>query len=236
MGWMTAVDGWLARAGFALIGPTCVLCAAPGEPGRDLCPACDRALPRNTCACPRCALPLAAPAPACANCLRRAPPMAATRAALRYEGDARRLLPRYKFGADLAAGRVLAGLLVEAVAGAPRPDLVLPVPLHPARLRERGFDQAWELARAVARELALPARCDLLRRTRATPAQTGLDAAARRRNLRDAFSADPGVRGRHLALVDDVMTTGATVAAAARALRRAGAASVDVWVVARAPR
>jgi ComF family protein len=233
---MAAVDGWLARAGFVLIGPTCVLCAAPGEPGRDLCPACDRALPRNTCACPRCALPLAAPAPACANCLRRAPPMAATTAALRYEGDARRLLPRYKFGADLAAGRVLAGLLVEAVASAPRPDLVLPVPLHTARLRERGFDQAWELARTVARELDLPARCDGLRRIRATPAQTGLDAAARRRNLRDAFSADPAVRGLRLALVDDVMTTGATVAAAARALHRAWAASVDVWVVARAPR
>jgi predicted amidophosphoribosyltransferase len=88
----------------------------------------------------------------------------------------------------------------------------------------------------VARELHLPTRCDGLRRIRATPAQTGLDAAARRRNLRDAFSADPAVRGLRLALVDDVMTTGATVAAAARALHRAGAASVDVWVVARAPR
>jgi ComF family protein len=234
--WMAAVDGWLARAGFVLIGPTCVLCAAPGAPGRDLCFACDHALPRNTCACPRCALPLAAPAPACANCLRRAPPMAATRAALRYEGDTRRLLPRYKFGAELAVGRVLGGLLVEAVASAARPDLLLPVPLHPTRLRERGFDQAWELARAVARELDLPARCDVLSRVRATPAQTGLDAAARRRNLREAFRADPAVRGLRVALVDDVMTTGATVHAAARALRRAGAASVDAWVVARAPR
>lgn len=230
------VDGMAGRLSRLLLAPTCVLCGAGGADGGDLCTGCAADLPRNTIACPRCALPLAAPAPACAHCLRRPPPQAATIAALRYEGAARHLLPRYKFGADLAIGRVLADLLLATVADAPRPQRVLPVPLHASRLRERGFDQAWELARAVAARLDLPACPDLLRRARATPAQTGLGAVARRRNLRDAFVVGEDVAGRHLALVDDVMTTGATVEAAARALRRAGAARVDVWVVARAPR
>jgi ComF family protein len=229
------VDGW-ARWSRLLLAPTCVLCGAPGADGRDLCAGCAAELPHNRVACPRCALPLAAPAPACAPCLRRAPPQAATLAALRYEGPVRLLLPRYKFGADLAIGRVLADLLLEAAACAPRPQVVAPVPLHPARLRERGFDQAWELARRTAAALDLPARPDLLHRARATLAQTGLDAAARRRNLRDAFVVAGDVARRHVALVDDVMTTGATIEAAARALRRAGAARVDVWVVARAPK
>jgi ComF family protein len=229
------VDGW-ARLSRHLLAPTCVLCGAPGADGGDLCAGCAADLPRNRIACPRCALPLAAPAPACAPCLRRAPPQAATFAALRYEAAARLLLPRYKFAADLATGRVLGGLLLEVASGAPRPQVVAPVPLHVARLRERGFDQAWELARRAAAALDLPARPDLLQRARATTAQTGLDAVARRRNLRDAFTVAADVAGRHVALVDDVMTTGATIEAAARALRRAGATRVDVWVVARAPK
>ncbi|MFN9794155.1 MAG: ComF family protein [Pseudomonadota bacterium] len=229
------VDGWgpLSRL---LLAPTCVLCGARGADGGDLCAGCASDLPHNSIACPRCALPLAAPAPACAHCLRRPPPQAATLAALRYEGAARHLLPRYKFGADLAIGRVLADLLLAVAADAPRPELVAPVPLHAARLRQRGFDQAWELARAVAGRLDQPARPDALRRVRATLAQTGLDAVARRRNLRQAFAIAGDVAGRRVALVDDVMTTGATVEAAVRALRRAGANRVDVWVVARAPR
>jgi ComF family protein len=228
------VDDWqaLSRRVFA---PTCVLCGAAGAEGGDLCAGCADELPRNRIACPRCALPLAVPAPACARCLRRAPPQVASFAALRYEGAARLLLPRYKFGADLAVGRVLGEALREVASAAPRPRQVAPVPLHPTRLRERGFDQAWELARTVAGALDLPARPDLLRRVRATPAQTGLDAAARRRNLREAFVATQQLRGVHVALVDDVMTTGATIEAAARALRAAGATRVDVWVVARAP-
>ncbi|MFN9732203.1 MAG: ComF family protein [Pseudomonadota bacterium] len=229
------VDGWgpLSRL---LLAPTCVLCGARGADGGDLCAGCASDLPHNSIACPRCALPLAAPAPACAHCLRRPPPQAATLAALRYEGAARHLLPRYKFGADLAIGRVLADLLLAVAADAPRPELVAPVPLHAARLRQRGFDQAWELARAVAGRRDQPARPAALRRVRATLAPTGLDAVARRRNLRQAFAIAGDVAGRRVALVDDVMTTGATVEAAVRALRRAGANRVDVWVVARAPR
>lgn len=233
---LVRVDEILQRLGRTLFAPSCVLCAAPGAAGRDLCDGCARALPWNTLACPVCALPLDAPAPACARCLRRAPPFAAAVAPLRYAGDTRRLLTRYKFGADLAVGRVLATLLVDAVQDRPRPDRVVPVPLHRSRLRERGFDQAWELARAVARAHGLAAQPDALRRQRPTLAQTGLDAAARRRNLRAAFVAQTSLAGLHVALVDDVVTTGATIAAAAGALRAAGARSVEVWALARAPR
>ena len=143
----------------------------------------------------------------------------------------------------------LAGLLAERLTAAvqqalqaaalPRPDVVLPVPLSPHRLAERGYDQAWELARRVARALQLPAEARLLQRPVETAQQSGLDRAARQRNLRTAFMADPARRtllqGRRVALVDDVMTTGATVREASAVLLRAGAVAVDLWVLARTP-
>ena len=146
-----------------------------------------------------------------------------------------RLLPRYKFHRDLASGRLLAQLMARAFAGCERPQALVPVPLHPARLRQRGYDQALELARPVATLLGLPLRAGLLQRVRATPAQSQLDAPARRRNLRGAFQAASQSLPAHVALVDDVMTTGATLHAAATALRKAGVARVDAWICARVP-
>lgn len=214
--------------------PTCLLCGDPGAGGRDLCAACAAALPWNAVACPRCALPLALPAQACGACLRAPPPLAATRAAFVYAFPVDRLLPRLKFHQGLAAGRLLSQLAAEAFAHAPRPDALVPVPLHRSRLRARGYDQALELARPLARALGVPLRDDLLRRVRATAPQSRLDAPARRRNLRGAFAVDTGTPlPAHVALFDDVMTTGATLHAAADALRRAGVARVEAWVCAR---
>ncbi len=145
------------------------------------------------------------------------------------------LLRRFKFHQDLVAGRLLAALLQARCAGLPRPQALLPIPLHTARLRERGYDQALELAQPLARALDVPV-CHGLQRVRATAAQSELDARARRRNLRRAFAvADPAALPAHVALIDDVMTTGATLHAAAHALRRAGVTRVDAWVVARVP-
>ncbi|MBO9716367.1 MAG: ComF family protein [Pseudoxanthomonas sp.] len=212
----------------------CLACGEPGDDGLDLCAACHAALPLNRNACLRCALPLAAPG-TCGRCLSRPPPLHAVHAAFAYAAPLDRLLPRYKFHQDLAAGHLLAQLMAHALAGCERPQGLVPVPLHRARLRQRGYDQALELARPLASTLRLPLHVDLLQRVRATPAQSQLDATARRRNLRGAF----GVTGRplpaHVALVDDVMTTGATLHAAAAALRRAGVARVDAWVCARTP-
>lgn len=211
----------------------CLVC---GEacPAEGLCPACRRALPWNHSACQRCALPLPVPVASCGHCLRRPPPLTVVHAAFRYEIPLDRLLPRLKFHDDLAAGRLLGGLMAEALAGAERPDALIPLPLHRRRLRSRGFDQTLELAVPLARALRLPLMDDILMRMRETAPQSRLDAAARRRNLRRAFAVREGVvLPTHVALVDDVMTTGATLHAAADALLRAGVTRVDAWVCAR---
>lgn len=213
----------------------CLLCGGPGDDGLDLCRDCAAELPRNRTCCARCALPLAVPAALCGQCQRHPPPWDAAWVPFRYAWPLDRLESRFKFAADLAAGRVLSALWRRELT-ADRPQLIVPMPLHPARLRQRGYNQAMELARPLAQVLEVPVRHDALLRTRATKAQTELGAIARRRNVRGAFAAKPGaVWPEHVALLDDVMTTGATLAEAARVLRRAGVRRVDVWALARAP-
>ncbi|MGN6514171.1 MAG: double zinc ribbon domain-containing protein [Lysobacteraceae bacterium] len=240
------VDGLRRRLGFwlrndasRLLWPTrCLVCGEAGGEAWDLCPACADALPWQGRACRRCALPLPGgeTGAVCGGCLAAPPPLQEAHAACLYAAPVDRLLPRFKFHEDLAAGRLLAQLMADAFAGLPRPDALVPVPLHVSRLRRRGYDQALELARPLARALRIPLRDGLLRRVRATAAQSERDAAARRRNVRGAFAAPPGADlPAHVVLVDDVMTTGATRHAAAQALRRAGVARVDAWVCARVP-
>jgi ComF family protein len=232
------VDGWASRALRALLPLRCLLCGGRGANGRDLCEACARDLPRNEVSCPRCALPLKTPAPLCGECLEREPPFASAWVPFRYAHPLDLLEARFKFRGDLAAGRVLAELMIEraAVEAPARPDLLVAVPLHVSRLRERGYNQAFELAKPIARALGVSIARDCITRVRATPAQTALDAAARRRNLRGAFAASlPSAIPKHVVLFDDVMTTGATLRECARVLRKAGVARVDVWALARAP-
>ncbi|WP_101927553.1 MULTISPECIES: ComF family protein [Luteimonas] len=229
-----AVDERWRRWLRAMAPSRCLICRERGANGLDLCLACAAALPWSGNACRRCAMPLPGDDACCGACLRRPPPLTEVRAAFVYGFPVDRLLPRFKFHRDLAAGALLAGCLARAVAALPRPDALVPVPLHTARLRQRGYDQALELARPLARRTGVPLRADLLRRSRATSPQSRLDAAARRRNVRRAFevAAASGLPA-HVVLVDDVMTTGATLHAAAIALRRAGVARVDAWVCAR---
>lgn len=241
------VDGLRRRIGFwlrndaaALLWPgRCLACGEDGGEAIDLCGRCLSGLPWLGPACPHCALPLPgaqAPGVACGACQAAPPPLDRVHAACLYAFPLDRLLPRFKFHRDLAAGRLLAQLMAERFEGLARPDALVPVPLHRARLRQRGYDQALELARPLASALQLPLRPELLRRVRATAAQSELDRAARARNLRNAFRAEPALTvPRHVALVDDVMTTGATLHAAAHALRAAGVARIDAWVCARAP-
>ncbi len=230
------VDGRWARAWAFVFAPSCLICHERGHNGGDICQSCLDSLPSNRIACQRCALPLGSVETLCGDCLRRPPPQSATRATFVYRTPLDRLLPRAKFHGDLASLRLLATLMARDLADADRPQALLPIPLHRNRLRRRGYDQALELTRPLARKLGLPLRDDLLRRVRATSAQTRLDAAARRRNVRGAFVVRAGAAlPAHVALVDDVMTTGATARAAASALLRAGVARVDVWVCARVP-
>jgi ComF family protein len=214
----------------------CLLCGAAGAQGVDLCADCAAELPRNHSCCARCALPLATPAAMCGECQRHAPPWDAAWAPFRYGWPLDRLESRYKFGADLAAGRVLSTLWQREPCPVALPQCLLTVPLYRRRLRQRGYNQALELARPLARALGVPLRHEVLQRTRSTEAQTELDAISRRRNVRGAFALRAGIElPTHVAILDDVMTTGATLAECARVLKRARVQRVDVWALARAP-
>jgi len=227
--------------------PRCLWCGERGTDGRDLCAACDAALPRIRQACPTCGLPLpitAGTADAtstrardpCDACRHAPPPLTLVVAPFLYAPPFDRWLPRFKFHRDMAAGRLLAQLMLDACAAAPRPDAIVPIPLHRARLRARGYNQALELAKPIAKALAIPLRTGLLKRTRATSPQTSLHAFGRRENLASAFAVETATHcASHLALLDDVMTTGATLHAAASALQRAGVMRIDAWICTRAP-
>ena len=213
----------------------CLLCDAPGD-GMDLCADCAAEMPRNRNCCARCALPLATAAVLCGECQQHAPPWDAAWAPFRYGWPLDRLESRFKFGRDLAAGRVLSGLWQNEPRPIERPSLLITVPLHRSRLRQRGYNQALELARPLARALGVPLRHDVLQRSRRTEAQTELDAVGRRRNVHGAFALCPGLAPpAHVAILDDVMTTGATLAECASVLKRVGVPRVDVWALARAP-
>jgi len=187
--------------------------------------------------CERCALRLAGTALVCGECLRQPPPQQRTRCVADYGFPWDGLIADFKFRNRVDLAPVLAALLAQVTSS--EPDLVLPVPLSPRRLAERGYNQAWELARRVARTRRLAADATLLTRPVDTAHQADLPRAARLANLRAAFVVDTrrraALQGRHVALVDDVLTTGATAREAAAALLRAGAAAVDVWVLARTP-
>ncbi|WP_184622541.1 ComF family protein [Xanthomonas sp. 3058] len=230
-----SVYRWPRRVLRLLLPSVCLVCAEAGTADRDLCAACRAALPDHGTACPCCAtqLPASDGLAPCGHCLHHPPPLQQVHACFTYRWPVDGLLRRFKFHQDLAAGRLLSELMTERCAGLPRPQALVPVSLHRQRLRQRGYDQALELARPLGRALQLPC-LPLLRRVRATAPQSELDAAERQRNLRDAFVVQGAVPA-HVALVDDVMTTGATLHAAAKELRRAGVQRVDAWVCARVP-
>jgi ComF family protein len=219
---------------------TCLLCGAQGHDRLDLCAGCLADLPRIPAPCPRCGLPLAGSADRslpCGECQRRPPAFDACLAPLAYAPPVSGLVGRFKFQGDLAAGRLLGEILAGRVAGeaTDRPDALVPVPLHPGRLRERGYNQALELARALSRRLSIPLAAGACRRVVATRRQADLDQRQRRRNVRGAFQCGPTPPPVHLALVDDVVTTASTVSEIARVLKRAGARRVVVWAPARRP-
>ena len=232
------VDG-LRRCQSVILPPRCLLCRLDGSGPRDLCDSCAHDIARNGLCCSRCALPLKTRAPLCGECLERAPEFASAFVPFVYGHPIDLLLTRFKFGGNLAAGRILAQMWLDAYDGVQVgiPDAIVPVPLHRSRLRERGFNQALELARLLSASLGVSMRNDLLVRIRATSAQSDLDAAARHRNLRGAFEVkNVSSLPTHVAIVDDVMTTSATVQECARVLRKSGIQRVDVWAIARAPK
>ncbi|MNZ26819.1 DNA utilization protein GntX [compost metagenome] len=222
----------------------CLLCGAPADNAElPLCPGCDADLPWLGGQCTTCALPLPSHGLACGECLKKPPPFSRVETPWRYAFPVDSLVTRFKHHGQWPLGRLLGLLLARHLQhafhdGLPRPDLLLPVPLAPRRQRQRGFNQAAMLADWLGSSLQLPVDGRIVQRVRETPAQQGLDAATRKRNLRNAFAlpAAANLHGLHLALVDDVLTTGATAARIAQLLRKAGAARVDVYCLARTPK
>jgi ComF family protein len=235
------VYGWLGQLQGLIYTPFCVLCGQRCHAYRELCIACTRELSWNRNFCSVCAVPMAPVSDArrCGHCLKSPPPWDLAVSPLVYAWPLDQLLQRFKFNSDLATGQLLGELLADYLAAANimKPDLLIPVPLHDARLRKRGFNQALELARPVARRLQLPvARHNLCVRSKDTAVQSELDADERRRNLHAAFAVHRSLKGAHVAILDDVLTTGATASALTLTLRQAGAASVQIWCLARAAR
>ncbi len=218
----------------------CVVCGGAADAVSEICEPCRAGLPRIADACARCAAPLpggAVHTQTCGRCLTRPPHFDRARALYRYDAPIDRLVQGFKYRRRLDWGRILGEALAEHLCTVAEPaDAIVPVPLHRRRLRERGYNQSLELARPIGRRLAIPVLVRAVHRARPTPAQAGLSRDARRRNVRNAFNVVQPlyIADKHIAIVDDVMTSGHTVDALARALRRAGAAEVSVWVLARA--
>ncbi len=218
----------------ALLPSACLLCGDLTG-AEALCASCRADLPRlPEPRCPVCAIPLATLAPVCGACLARPPAFDATLALWRYGYPLDHLVQQLKFAHRLAG----AALFARALLAGPHPcgDVIVPVPLSSARLKERGFNQAVEIARPLARALGLPLDTTSLSRMRDTSPQSRLPWRARRDNVRHAFACTRDFTGRRVIVVDDVMTTGATLDAVARVLKDHGAQRVTNWVVARAVR
>ncbi|MBL8446287.1 MAG: ComF family protein [Zoogloeaceae bacterium] len=214
----------------------CLVCGV-GSGGESLCRACRAELPwQDPGACPRCGLPGDGRGLLCGTCQRHPPAFDSTLAAFRYQFPVDRLIQGVKYGQRLDALAFLAeslGMTIPRHGG--EVDLIVPMPLHPRRLADRGFNQAAEVARRVSRCTGIPWAADALVRDRDTPPQVALPWRARLANVRGAFRCTHDLTGRRVALVDDVMTTGASLHEAARAVKSRGAKSVCSWVVARTP-
>lgn len=224
-----------------LLGARCQLCGAPGN---GLCATCRSGLPRNTTACAICAVPLPPTVPGqsvCGSCQRHRPSFAYALVPLLYQPPVDGLVAALKYHHRLYLAPVLAGCLVDGlvqarnVSGRPWPELIIPVPMHRDHLRQRGFNQATELARVVSRKLGLPLSTTNLQHTGSARHQRGLRRAQRLRRSDLAFRAGRPCPA-HVAVLDDVVTTTATAEQASVALRRAGAKTVEVWAVARTPK
>lgn len=208
----------------------CVLCDAPTRDER-ICAGCEAELPRLPLTrCAVCAVPLVT-GEVCGACLRESPSFDRVSAAFTYDFPIDALIHAFKYGRRLALAPVLGEALADA--GAPHADVLVPMPLAPRRLSERGFNQALEIARFVSRRHGIPIVATGCRKVIETPPQAALPWKARAKNVRRAFVCDADFSGLRVAVIDDVLTTGATLNELARVLRKAGAVSVAGCVVAR---
>ncbi len=217
-----------------LYSSPCAVCADPAAGAWALCPDCAGDLPRPTSQCPRCGGRYAGTG-LCGQCQHDPPAFDVTIAPLAYLPPVAHLIREFKYRGRIQHARLLGELFLREVE--PRitlpPDVIIPVPLHRARLRQRGFNQSVELARPIARSLGTRIDPRVAIRTRDTRPQAELPSKQRRQNLRNAFAIRGPIAHRRVAIVDDVMTSGHTVSQLARCLQRVGVEHIQVWVLAR---
>ncbi|MFI3138007.1 MAG: ComF family protein [Methylococcaceae bacterium] len=233
------VNNWLNIIQDSLLPPTCILCNNPGFNRWDICYDCYSCLPWAQHQCPRCAATLPDSSPVtlpCGACLNQSPAFDSTVAVFKHQHAIRYLIAHLKFNAQYKHARLLGLLLAEALqfSTAPRPEAIIPMPLHPNRYQERGFNQSVEIARTVAQQLQIPLLLNHCIRNRDTGHQTQLSRAERLKNVRQCFTFTQPIHAKHIALVDDVMTTGATLQELAEVLKKSGVQRVDAWVCAHA--
>jgi ComF family protein len=233
------VYNWIDIIQQQLYPAVCSLCGSEGIKGLDLCASCRDQLPRNLYPCNRCALPLPVGnnTGLCGHCARRAPLFQRIYAPFLYQPPVDHLIRGLKFHQQLANSRLLGRLLADYLRRQDYipPQLILPVPLHNRQLRDRGFNQSAELALQLARELRLDWSTRWLHKIRHTQPQHGLNQKQRVKNLRRCFQFDNPQGLTHVAVVDDVVTTGSTAREITRTLNQQGVETVQIWALARTP-
>ncbi|HJL55886.1 MAG: ComF family protein [Arenicellales bacterium] len=216
--------------------PCCLLCRLEVEYRHGLCQGCWAKLPVNEIHCERCALPMAHES-LCGHCQRCPPVFDSVIAPLCYQDPIDQMLCALKYHQQLSFARTAAGLITDTVreSGEPMPDLLIGVPMTHRAVRKRGLNQAVFLARLIGRQLGIPVKSTLIKKLRETDRQSTLNASKRQRNLKGAFHCKGSLEDKHIALVDDILTTGATANEISKVLKVAGANRVDIWVCARTP-
>ena len=228
---MRKIYGWC-------LPPTCILCHYPTQRAQDLCQSCCDELPILPQSCPRCANILTSPASSCGVCLQKPPLVSAMHVLFSYQAPITKLIMELKFHENLINARLLGELMSSAIRQRwyihkPLPDLIIPMPLHPRRLRERGFNQALEICRPIAKTLAIPLDATSCSRTKNTVAQARQSAKDRRQNMRQAFHCSRDFAGLHIAVLDDVTTTGSTLHELISTLTKTRPRQIDVWCCAK---
>lgn len=215
----------------------CLACGCELDNGESLCDCCAKHLHRVPHPCLNCGQPNPVDGQLCPACRLNPPRWQRMIAPLQYRGLTRDYLQQFKYSEALYLSKTLCRQCLEPFRDSlPRPEVLLPVPLHRARLRERGYNQTEEIAAHWSREFGIPVERRALTRLRATASQSGLSATRRRENVRQAFAYRASCDYRHVAIVDDIVTTGSTVGEITKILHRAGIDFVEVWALARAYR
>ena len=232
------VNNWLNIIQDYLLPPTCILCGNPGFDSQDICQPCFNDLQKNIHCCYRCAVIFETPNPKpqlCGHCLSQSPTFDETHAPFIHQSIIRYLIASLKFNKQYKNARLLGYMLATHLEKTSEmPELIIPVPLHSQRYKERGFNQTIEIAKTVSKRLNIPIDTKSCIRSRNTPHQTNLSAKQRNKNIKNAFQLTKPVKARNIAILDDVMTTGSTANELAKVLKKAGATRVDIWVCARA--